>query len=133
MTSYGGMPDAQRPVSWWRQSAPPEVGWPLVGTFALLLAAGIGGAIWAWPWPVTCALLLPGIVAHLVLAFRAAPARRRRPPMGVRLIFAGACGLLGSLSADVRPTYIAPLSFVLVLIVLVEPVWRALHRRIELE
>ena len=50
-------------------------------------------------------------------------------PLGTRLVLGGFAGLTGALVDNIRPSYIAPLVFVLIVTVILDPVWRIAWNR----
>jgi hypothetical protein len=115
-------------------SAPPPIGWPLATCYLLLLAPAIAGTIFQWHWPTTAALLIPGIVLQVLLGYNTGrklgvPHRTFVVPLGTRMPLGGVAGLAGAMASDIRPSYLAPLVFVLVLTVIVDPVWRIAWNR----
>ena len=90
------------------------------------------GAIWAWPEAITFALLVPGLISHMLLSRRSAQSRGVDGlPRNIAAIVGGCAGLLAFvLAVAVGPNF-APLAIVLCGIVVVEPVWRVLctHER----
>jgi hypothetical protein len=115
-------------------SAPPPIGWPLAACYLLLLAPAIAGAIFQWHWLPTAALLIPGIVLQVLLGYNTGrklgiPHRTFVVPLGTRMVLGGVSGLAGAMASDIRPSYLAPLVFVLVLMVIVDPVWRIAWNR----
>jgi hypothetical protein len=122
-----------RPRPFW-SSAPPQIGWPLAACYGLLLAPAVAGAILKWPWATTAALLVPGIVLQGRLSYTRAralgiPRRTNVMPLGTRLVLGGFAGLTGALVDNIRPSYIAPLVFVLIVTAILEPVWRIAWNR----
>jgi len=115
-------------------SAPPLIGWPLAACYGLLLVPAITGAVFEWRTLLTIALLVPGFVLQMRLGYTAAcaygiPRRTFVVPSGTRILFGIVAGILGVLVAHIRPTYLAPLGFVLVLILIADPVWRIAWNR----
>jgi hypothetical protein len=115
-------------------SAPPQIGWLLAACYGSLLTPAIAGVIFQWQWPITAALLLPGIVTQITLGHTAArrlgiPRRTFVLPLGTRMLLGGVAGLTGALAANVHPRYFAPLVFVLVLTLIVDPMWRITWKR----
>jgi hypothetical protein len=114
-------------------SAPPPIDRRLAACYGLLLGPAIVGALSEWPWECTVALLLPGLVLQGWLSHIAAREYGIRRtfviPSGTRMVLGGAIGLLGMLAANIRPTYLAPLGFVLILLVVADPVWRIAWKR----
>ncbi len=91
---------ADKPLPWWRLSAPPLFGWPLMVADASLLLPGIAGALWMWPVGVTAALMLPGLAVHAWLSHAAVKARgiqsqEQMPSRGTMAALGGFCGTLG--------------------------------------
>jgi hypothetical protein len=92
----------------------------------LLLVPAITGAVFEWRTLLTIALLVPGFVLQMRLGYTAAcaygiPRRTFVVPSGTRILF--------GIVAHIRPTYLAPLGFVLVLILIADPVWRIAWNR----
>lgn len=115
-------------------SAPPPIGWRLAACDLLLLAPAIAGAAFEWPWRITAALLLPGLVLQSWLGYTRAralgiPRRTNVMPLGTRLVLGGFAGLTAVLADSIRPSYIAPLVFVLIVTVILDPVWRIAWNR----
>lgn len=126
-SSHGGF----RPL--WT-SAPPPIGWRLAACYVLLLAPAAAGAFVKWPWALTAALLVPVMVVQGWLGYTRAralgiPRRTFVVPLGTRMLLGGVSGLTGVLIAHIRPSSLAPLVFVLVLTVIVDPVWRIAWNR----
>jgi hypothetical protein len=127
--SAQGISRGSKPVRSWRRSAPPSIGWPLAATYGSMLLPASLGAIWTWPALITTALLAPGYILYLVLSNRAAKERGvYRLPTDERFITAGCSSVLCVLAASIPPRHLAPLTFVLVFIMVVDPVWRAVWR-----
>jgi hypothetical protein len=99
----------------------------------LLLAPALLGALLQWPWPVTVALLVPGLSVQITLGFIAGRTRQNTYlqvlPVRTRLILGGLAGFIGTLSTHVRPTYLVPLAFALGAVMVVDPLWRAGYKR----
>lgn len=125
---------AAKPLPWWRMSAPPQFGWPLALADGLLLAPAVAGAMRAWPWAITTALMVPGFLACVALGHMAAQARgvqsqEQMPSRGVMAILGGFSGLLSSLATTVTPAHLAPLAFASVLLFVIDPLWRLAYSR----
>ena len=134
MMSTVSSPSPGKPLAWWRRSAPPLIGWPLAACYGLLLTPAILSAALQWSWAITVALLIPGVVMQICLGYMAGRAygihyRPQMLPMRQRLALSGLAGLLGGLSPNIRPTYIAPLCFVIVMVFIVDPAWRIMWKR----
>jgi hypothetical protein len=130
------MSRTDRPVARWRLYAPPPVSWSLAAAYGLMLVPAILGTVWAWPWGVTMALLIPGLSLHMVLGSRTAQARgiRSMPPMRMRLMmlpafFVPAFFVAALLTRSVLPLYVVPLFVVMFPMLVVDPIDRALRRR----
>jgi Flp pilus assembly protein TadB len=118
----------------WRLSAPPPLGWQLVAADGAVLAPAVAGAVWAWPWAVTAALMILGLVVHAWLSHVAARARGIRsqeqmPPKGSIVVISGFGGLLSGLAIQVRPTYLIPLVLAGIFILVTDPLLRLVWRR----
>jgi hypothetical protein len=115
-------------------SAPPPVGWRLTACYVLLLAPAIAGAAFEWHWAITAALLLPAIVLQSWLGYTRAralgiPRRTNVMPLRTRMVVGGFAGLAGALTDHIHPSYLAPLVFVLIVTVVLDPVWRIAWNR----
>jgi hypothetical protein len=126
-SSHGGF----RPL--WT-SAPPPIGWRLAACYVLMLAPAAAGTIFKWPWATTAALLVPGIVLQGWLGYTRAralgiPRRTNVMPLGTRMVLGGFAGLTGALIDHIHPSYLAPLVFVLIVTVILDPVWRIAWNR----
>lgn len=76
----------------------------------------------------------PGFVMQISLGYLAARTygihyRPQILPMKQRTLLGAFSGLLTGISINVRPTYIAPLCFVVALVFIVDPVWRIAWKR----
>jgi hypothetical protein len=86
------------------------------------------GAILAWPWVVTAALMAPGFLAQVAMGWRSARARGIRfksqlPPRRLMKLAGVAGGCLGLIAVTVAPAYVTPL-FVVLAGILGDVVWR---------
>jgi hypothetical protein len=45
------------------------------------------------------------------------------------MVLGGVTGLFGALAVNIRPTYLAPLGLVLILLLVADPVWRIAWKR----
>lgn len=120
---------ADKPLVWWRRSAPRPIGWPLAAAYGLLLLAAISDAVWEWPRGVGVALLIPGLALHIGLSMSAGEAdgvhfQKEMLPMRFRLLLGGLVGLVLVLAESVRPSYLGPVVFVALLIMVLDPATR---------
>jgi hypothetical protein len=133
MSAHGTTTRADKPLPWWRLDAPLSPNRLLV-VDVLLLVPAIAGAVWKWPWGVTMALLIPGLSVSYVFGVSAARARGisrpRRPTMRMRLIWAGVLFAVYLLTESIRPRYVAPFLFVVLLILILVPISHAMWRRV---
>ena len=132
MSVHGTISRADKPSPWWRLYAPPPLSRILVVN-ALLLVPAIAGTIWAWPWGVTMALLIPGLAVSQVFGASAARARGivrpQRPTVTMMLILMAVLFAVVLLTESITPRYAAPLVLVVVVILVLVPVWHAMLRR----
>ena len=124
---------ADKPLVWWRRSAPAPIGWPLAAAYGLLLLAAISDAVWEWPRGIGLALLIPGFAVHVGLSMSAGQTdgirfQREMPPIRLRLVLGGLVGLVVVLAESVRPVYFSPLVLVALLILVVDPATRVMWR-----
>ena len=122
-----------KPLVWWRRSAPAPIGWPLAATYGLLLLAAISDAVWEWPRGIGLALLIPGFAVHMWLSISAGQTDGIRVqsemlPMRLRFVLGGLVGLVVLLTDSVRPVYFSPLVFVALLILVLDPATRVTWR-----
>jgi hypothetical protein len=115
-------------------SAPPPIGWPLAACNAMLLIPAVAGGVFEWPWAITVALLLPGLVLQGWLGYRAARTlgigrRTFVMPLRTRMTLGGLSGLTGVLAIQIRPTYFGPLVALVIVMVVLDPVWRVAWKR----
>jgi hypothetical protein len=127
---------ADKQFVWWRRSAPAPIGRPLAAAYGLLLLAAISDVVWEWPRGIGLALLIPGFAVHLGLSMSAGQTAGTRfqsemLPMRLRLILGGLVGLVVLLTGSVRPVYLSPLVFVVLLILVLDPATRVIWRRRE--
>lgn len=131
MSSENVHPD--KPLVWWRRSAPAPIGWPLAAAYCLLLLAAISDAVWEWPRGIGFALLIPGFAVHIGLSMSAGQAdgvrfQKEMPPMRLRLLLGGLVGLVVVLAESARPGYFGPLVLVALLILVLDPATRVMWR-----
>lgn len=111
----------------WFDSAPVPLGWPWGASTAVLVLPATVGAILELHAYLTIALLVPGFALRWALANRVARGQdrcyRRVLPRGTKMILGGMTGLAVVLLTQVPPASAAPLAFVLVYVLIVEPAW----------
>lgn len=134
MSAHGTITRPDEPSPWWCLYAPPSLG-RLLTIDVLLLVPAIAGTAWAWPWGVTMALLIPGLLVSQVFGASAARARGiysrpQRPTVTMTLIWAAVLFAVLLLTESVTPHYAAPLVFVVLLILVLVPIWHAMWRRV---
>ncbi len=130
----GCLERAMRTNPWrWRPPAvaPPRIGGDLAAVYALLVLPALLGAALHWPEAISFALILPGILVHVRLSMRSARAqgvyvRGERPPPGSLIVLSSA---LGVASAVATPAPFGVLALVLVVIFVVDPLWRLAWNR----
>lgn len=116
-------------LPWWRLRSPSSLAGFLV-TYVVMFIPAIIGFSFDWPWAIWLALMLPGMVAHEVLALQAARVRgirvRQQLPSDKRLAFLGAVAVaLAAIAVGFGlPKDAVPLGVGVAFLVVVEPVWR---------
>ena len=97
---------ADKQFVWWRRSAPAPIGRPLAAAYGLLL------------------------LGLSMSAGQTAGTRFQSEmlPMRLRLILGGLVGLVVLLTGSVRPVYLSPLVFVVLLILVLDPATRVMWR-----
>lgn len=121
-------------LPWWRLRSPPALVSSLA-TYVVMFIPAIIGFTLGWPWPISLALMLPGMVAHEALAFRAARARgirvRQQLPSDKRLAVLGAAAVaLAAITVGLGlPKHAVALGVGVAFLIVVEPVWRLEWKR----
>jgi len=130
-TTLMSKPDASldgNPLPWWQIRSPPPL-LSSLATYVVMFVPAITGLLWDWPWLITLALMLPGMIAHETLGFRAGRARgirRRQDLPSERRVTAlvVVIGALAGIAASGLGKRAVPIGIALGLLVVVEPIWR---------
>lgn len=117
----------------WQVRSPPALVGSLA-TYAMMFLPAIMGLVWDWPWLITLALMSPGMLAHEILGFRAAGTRRirsRRELSSDKRLTAllVVIAVIAGLTISGVAKRAVPIDLAVVLLLVVEPIWRLQWRR----